>query len=528
MKITNRNGASRRSMASRAKYLAGVGVGATLLLASATLIGVSPASAAASTVVFSTQPAASAVLNQPVSFAVNVTAGGASGDSLVISSPDCTLIAGSSLDGTWNGTTPTSFTVKFSAGTSCHLVANDTTAGDTGTSANSDLITVSAFGTATKLGFSVAPPTIATAGVALTTFKVSTEDTYGNIVTSAPLDNITISTAGTGCTLSATGVNTVAEASGTGTATFAGVILTADGSCTLTATDASNDLITATPASDAITVSGGTPAKLVFTVAPPASVLTTGTVITAFKVAVEDAGSNIDTATAGESDSITVSSPCITTPVVVTAVAGVATYSAVEFATTGDCVLTATDTTRAITVATATTVVGEAQAALTVTTTSGYLDAPITLAASGGSGTGAVTFTVTNGTATGCTITSGVLKATTGGTCIVTAAKAAATPYAPATSVATTVTISSAPKAVRVIGYVTSGKKSTLTVTGYNFYGRPKVTSNVAGFKAIVTRDTGKTLVLSITVTGATKPGVKVLAIAFANGKHASVKYSLA
>jgi hypothetical protein len=109
----------------------------------------------------------------------------------------------------------------------------------------------------------------------------------------------------------------------------------------------------------------------------------------------------------------------------------------------------------------------------------------------------------------------------------VTANKAAVAPYATGTSGPITITLSSAPKAVRVVGSVTKGKKSTITVTGYNFSGRPKVTSNVAGFKATVTRDSGKTLTLSITVTGSSKPGVKVLALAFANGKHATVKYSL-
>jgi hypothetical protein len=203
----------------------------------------------------------------------------------------------------------------------------------------------------------------------------------------------------------------------------------------------------------------------------------------------------------------------------------VATFSTVEFATTGTCVLTATDTSRVIAAATANVQVGTPQAALIVTTTSGYLDAPIALATSGGSGTGVVTFTVTNGTATGCTITNGALTATTGGTCIVTATKAAAIPYATGISSATTVTISSAPKALRVVGSVTKGKKGNITVTGYNFSGRPKVTSNVAGFKAIVTRDTGKSLVISVTVTGASKAGVKVLALAFANGKHITAKY---
>jgi hypothetical protein len=275
-------------------------------------------------------------------------------------------------------------------------------------------------------------------------------------------------------------------------------------------------------------VSGGTPAKLAFTVVPPANVLTTGTAITAFKVSVEDASGNVDTTGTGSSDSITVSSPCLTASVTATAAAGVATFTTAEFATTGLCTLTATDTTRSIAAATATSTVGEVQGALTITTKSGYLDAPLTLVVTGGSGTGVVTFTVTNGTATDCSITSGVLRAKTGGTCTVTAYKAAVTPYAPASSVATTVTISSAPKAVRLVGAVWNARKTTVTVTGYNFIGRPKITSNVAGFKATVSSDSGKSLRIVVTVTGsASKPGVKVMTIRLANGKTTSVRYSL-
>jgi hypothetical protein len=156
------------------------------------------------------------------------------------------------------------------------------------------------------------------------------------------------------------------------------------------------------------------------------------------------------------------------------------------------------------------------------------LDAPLTLVATGGSGTGALTFSVTNGTATGCLLTSGALSATTAGTCIVTAFKAAAAPYASGVSAATTVTISSAPHAVKLAGTVRRASKATVTVTGYNFSGRPKVLSNVAGFSAIVSRDSGKSLTIVITVKGSvSKPGVKVLTIKFANGKSTSVRYSL-
>jgi hypothetical protein len=393
----------------------------------------------------------------------------------------------------------------------------------------STTVDVTAFGSAAKLGF-VGLPTTATTGVALTSFKVASEDMYGNVVTTAPSDNITVLAGGTGCALGS-GVNTVPISSTTpGNATFSDVILATSGTCTLTATDPTTGFTTG--ASPAITVSGGTPAKLAFTVAPPTPWLTTGAAITAFKVAVEDASGNVDITGAGATDIIDVTSPCFsspTTPYAVTATAGVATFSAVEFASTGACVLTATDPGRTtVAAATATSVVGEAQGVLTVTTKSGYLDAPLTLAATGGTGTGAVTFTVTNGTATDCAITSGVLRAKTGGTCIVTAYKAAVTPYAPASSVATTVTISSAPKALRLVGAVWNARKTTVTVTGYNFIGRPKITSNVAGFKATVSSDTGKSLRIVVTVKGsASRPGVKVMTIRLANGKTTSVRYSL-
>jgi hypothetical protein len=163
-----------------------------------------------------------------------------------------------------------------------------------------------------------------------------------------------------------------------------------------------------------------------------------------------------------------------------------------------------------------------------VTSKTGYLDAPLTLAATGGSGTGALTFSVTNGTSTGCLITAGALSATKAGTCIVTATKAAVAPYASGVSAATTVTISSAPHAVKLAGTVRRAQKETVTVSGFNFSGRPKIVSNVAGFSATVSRDTGKSLTIVITVKGSvSKPGVKVLTIRFANGKSTSVRYSL-
>jgi hypothetical protein len=110
----------------------------------------------------------------------------------------------------------------------------------------------------------------------------------------------------------------------------------------------------------------------------------------------------------------------------------------------------------------------------------------------------------------------------------VTATKAAVAPYANGLSAATTVTISSAPHAVKLAGTVRRSEKANVTVSGYNFYGRPKALSNVSGFSALVTRDSGTSLSITITVkTSATKPGVKVLTLVFGNGTRTSVRYSL-
>jgi hypothetical protein len=272
----------------------------------------------------------------------------------------------------------------------------------------------------------------------------------------------------------------------------------------------------------------GTPTHVAFVTAPPATVTVTSAPLASFQVAVEDVYNNIVTTGTGATDTIVLTSTCgISGTTTLAATAGIATFTAVTYTGTGTCVMTATDSTRTLTAATASTSVGEPQPTLVVTSTSGYRDAPLTLATSGGAGTGAVTYTVTNGTATGCTITNGALTATTAGTCLVTATKAASSPYASATSVATSVNISSAPKAVRVVGEITIGKKANVSIAGYNFFGRPTLISNVAGFKAVVSHDTGKTLVVSITVVGPAKPGVKVLAITFSDGVRTSIRYNL-
>ena len=84
------------------------------------------------------------------------------------------------------------------------------------------------------------------------------------------------------------------------------------------------------------------------------------------------------------------------------------------------------------------------QATLSVTSTSGTYRHRLTLTTSGGSGTGAVTYAAVNGTASGCATLSGQLTASSAGTCLVTATKAADANYNATSSAQTTVTLAAA------------------------------------------------------------------------------------
>ncbi len=100
------------------------------------------------------------------------------------------------------------------------------------------------------------------------------------------------------------------------------------------------------------------------------------------------------------------------------------------------------------------------QDAVVLSTTSGVYATGLTLAASGGLGTGAYSFAVTSTGTAGCSITSGVLNATSPGSCTVTATRALSTNYVAASSVATTVTIGKATQAVVTLT-TTSGTFNT-------------------------------------------------------------------
>jgi hypothetical protein len=208
-------------------------------------------------------------------------------------------------------------------------------------------------------------------------------------------------------------------------------------------------------------------------------------------------------------------------------VAGVATFAALTVNVTGACVLTATDSARTLTVATATSTVGTPQAALVLNSVKGTVGKALNLTTSGGTGTGTLTYTVAAGSSAGCTVSGTSLSAKRAGTCLVTATKAGTTVYIVVSSAATKVTFVLPFKASRVAGAVTVGKTSTVTIVGSGFTGRPRIICNVAGVTANVTRDTGKALTIKVAVRAGVKTGVHTFTVILANGKRTSVKFSL-
>ena len=314
-----RVGASRRSIVSRAKSLVGVGLGAALLLAGVTLVGVLPASAAA-TLSF-TSPPSSVAANTGTTFTVAFSAA-VSGDTITLSSTNCTLAPSGNLVYTTSGTsgnaTFTSIILSAASTGSCALVATDAPTGGT---ANATVAVTAA--AAHQIVFTTEPAATTPANTAVP-FTVKLEDTYGDLETAAT-NSVAVTSS---CTLA--GATPVSEVGGV--ASFTTVSFSSVGPCYITATDATAGFAAL---SSLVTVTGGTPAKLVFTTAPPSTVATTGTVVTTFKVSVEDSAGNVDTAGTGSTDIVSISSPCLAAAVPVTAVAGVATFSTVEFATTG-------------------------------------------------------------------------------------------------------------------------------------------------------------------------------------------------
>jgi hypothetical protein len=286
MEKTNTRGGGRTLRSALGKILS-VGACSALLVTGVVLATATAASAAgvATQVKFTVQPTSPTTAGSPLaSFAVSIedgssaveTTGASSTDTVAITS-SCTLAGTLSVAAVAGVATFTA--VAINTGTSCTLLATDTT--ENLTTDTSSAVSVNPT-TLAKVGFTTQPTTPAISGNNMATFRVATEDTYGNVITSgvAATDTITITSACTlGGTLSAPAV--------AGVATFSAAIIDGGTSpCTLTATDSSRALTTAV--SSGVTVTAGTATKVAFTTQPPATVVASA-VLTTFKVSVEDA-----------------------------------------------------------------------------------------------------------------------------------------------------------------------------------------------------------------------------------------------
>jgi hypothetical protein len=172
----------------------------------------------------------------------------------------------------------------------------------------------------------------------------------------------------------------------------------------------------------------------------------------------------------------------------------------------------------------------QTQATLTLTSISGIVGHTLTLTSQGGSGTGGLSYAVTNVGTAGCFISGASLGATSAGTCTVTVTKAADATYAVAHSPATTVTfthvvVRARPHVAWVHGHAVVGRTMTLTIGGSGFYGRPRITSNEVGTRAVVSRDTGKLLTVRVTVRAGSRTGWHTFTIRLANGKSCKANY---
>jgi hypothetical protein len=99
--------------------------------------------------------------------------------------------------------------------------------------------------------------------------------------------------------------------------------------------------------------------------------------------------------------------------------------------------------------------------------------------------------------------------------------------YAPVSSVSTAVAVSPPiPKAKRMSSSVWTGRTVATEIIGSGFYGDPRVNSNAAGTRVVVTRDTGHVLIIRVKVSKTTKRGEHRFTIIFADGRRTSLHYN--
>jgi type II secretory pathway pseudopilin PulG len=347
------------------------------------------------------------------------------------------------------------------------LSAGSDTSGSLVTFASSTQSVCTVIGTTVTMlsaGTCTITPTATASGNYALTVGAASNITISQI-NQAPLTiTSTNGTYGSGVTLATSGGTdggavsyVVTNGTATGCSITSGVLTsTSNGTCLVTATMAGNtDYNPVSSSATTVTFAAGLANTITVTSTAPASATVGGATYTPSA-----------SATSGDVVAITSSTPGVC------AISG----GAVSFTAAGPCTLDFNDvgnaTYLAATQQTQSFTVGKGtQATIILTSTSATYNGTaytVTLTTSGGSGTGAVSYTVANGTASNCTISGALtLTASTVGTCMVTATRAADANYLVASSAPTAVTFLNA---AQTVSFYTSGAYTTTTTAGTATY----------------------------------------------------------
>ncbi|HUZ40388.1 MAG TPA: ABC transporter substrate-binding protein [Acidimicrobiales bacterium] len=79
----------------------------------------------------------------------------------------------------------------------------------------------------------------------------------------------------------------------------------------------------------------------------------------------------------------------------------------------------------------------------------------------------------------------------------------------------------------RIVGVAVPGKRVAMRALGADFYGTPRVTSNVAGTTVHVVKTESKVLNLLVTTRAGTAKGIHLLTFRFAHGQVVKIKYNV-
>ncbi len=296
------------------------------------------APAAASKLVFTTQPANSTAGVALTSFVVKVEDD--FNNVVTSSAASITLTSTGAISSGTNPVTAVAGVATFNnivfdtaTATGYTVTATSTVPPLTSLASNSFTIAPAA---ASKLAFTTQPVN-GTAGTALTSFAVSVEDTFNNVVTSSTAP-VTLTSTG----VISSGTNPVTAVAGV--ATFNNIVFNTATATGYTVTATSTGPTLTSPASSSFAIVPGIATQLLFTTQPVGGALGGNvTPLPAVAITVEDAFNNLATNSAA---SITISStPAnVSGTVTLTPTNGVATFGNLQFTKTGTYTLKATST----------------------------------------------------------------------------------------------------------------------------------------------------------------------------------------